>query len=128
MPKEGSRDIACMAALMLLIPAVLAQPTCDIRYMVVQTNQLVPGPLVAPGSYNVWFGLTTNYQWFTYGPFAMRGGHKYLVAPDLEQKIARVFEDHVDLSSYSSPTSDVAAVYYRVYDPDDWYYKVTVCP
>jgi hypothetical protein len=115
----------------LLIPALspaMAQPSCNIRYMVVQTNQIVPGPLVAPGNYNVWFGWSSNNKWFTYGPFMLRGGHKYLVAPDLTDYVARVFEDHQDLSSYPYPTSDVAAVYYRLFDSSDRSYMITVCP
>jgi hypothetical protein len=133
--KESRRPfvtfIALVLVLGLLIPVIspaMAQPPCNIKYMVVQTNQLVPGPLVAPGSYYVWFGLSRYNQWLRYGPFTIRGGHKYLVAPDFTDKIARVFEDHVDLSSYPYPTSDVAAIYYRTYDPQDYYYQITVCP
>jgi hypothetical protein len=136
MSKDSGRAfialIASILVLGLLILAVLpamAQPPCNIKYMVIPYNQLVPGPLVAPGYYNVWYGWSTNNKWTTYGPFTLRGGHKYLIMPDLYERGSSGFwEDHTDLSSYPYPTSDVAAVYYRNWDYNERSYRVTVCP
>lgn len=108
------------------IPAA-AQPICGIQYMVVPDDQIVAGPLVAPGYYTVWFGLSSDNQWTSAGPYLFSGGHKYLVSPDLGGN-NHVWEDHVDISSYPYPTSDVAAVYYRVWDEHSRSYRITVCP
>ncbi|MCX6673077.1 MAG: hypothetical protein NTY37_04780 [Methanothrix sp.] len=108
------------------MPAI-AQPICGIQYMVVPVDQIVAGPLVAPGYYDIWFGLSSNNQWTTAGPFMLSGGHKYLVSPDMTLA-SHVWEDHIDISSYPFPTSDVAAVYYRQWDEHSRSYKITVCP
>jgi hypothetical protein len=128
-----SRGFAALIASLLILgisisvvlPA-MAQPPCSIAYMVISPDQLVPGPLVAPGYYNVWWGWSSNSQWSKYGPFLLRGGHKYLIMADISDGGPGFWEDHTDLASYPYPTSDVASVYYRNWD--DKSYRVTVCP
>ncbi len=131
MQKEAfTKRIAPVLMLGLLIIGTMpatAQPVCGIQYMVVPDDRIVAGPLVAPGYYFIWFGLDSNNQWTTAGPYLLSGGHKYLVSPDLGGA-SHVWEDHADISSYPYPTSDVAAVYYRVWDEHFRSYRITVCP
>jgi len=104
-----------------------AQPACaGIQYMVIPEEKLVPGPLVAPGNYLLWFGLASDL-WRADGPFTLRGGQKYLFSVNIGAK-SQFFEDPVELSSYSYPTSDVAAVYYYATKGAGENYKITVCP
>jgi len=77
--------------------------------------------------YYIWFGLSSDNQWTSAGPYLLSGGHKYLVSPDMGGN-NHVWEDHVDISSYPYPTGDVAAVYYRQWDEQSRSYKITVCP
>ncbi|MFZ2471134.1 MAG: hypothetical protein WAW52_04240 [Methanothrix sp.] len=130
MQKDAAEIIAPILILGLLIVGtvpVTAQPVCGIQYMVVPYDRIVAGPLVAPGYYYIWFGLSSDNQWTNLGPDLLRGGHKYLVSPNFGG-YNHIWEDHVDISSYPYPTSDVAAVYYRQWDEHSRSYKITVCP
>lgn|GEM_PF-3924602 len=135
MLREPSQALIALVAPLLifglLISAILpaaAQPPCDIAYMVISTqDQVIPGPLVAPGSYYVWWGWSSYpSQWYTYGPFNLNGGQKYLINAPLSDGGPGIWEDHQSLSTYPYPTSDVAAVYYMNFDDES--YSVTVCP
>jgi hypothetical protein len=95
-------------------------PPCNISWVEVSPGpSFAPGgvhagPLVAPGSYNVWTSPGT-------------------LVPNAEQTnqsgVVSISEDDVSLAIYEDPTSGTAVVYYRndATISETWY-AITVCP
>lgn len=68
-------------------------------------------------------------SWNTFGPYELKGGHKYKALIESPGgKFLRFEEDPADLLSYSDPSPESASVYARNNCPDDIWYAICLRP
>lgn len=116
--------LALQASLMLLVSSeqsLAAAPPCAIRYMTLNPNSEMAGPLVSPGVYSVWTGEGLSpVNWQTSAPVQFNAGQKHTVyiADDGSATVS---------SSLWDASQNVARVHY-VNRSSTRIYSVTVCP
>ncbi|MDD3943063.1 MAG: hypothetical protein PHR90_11365, partial [Sphaerochaetaceae bacterium] len=68
-------------------------------------------------------------SWNTFGPYELRGGHKYKALIESPGgKFLRFEEDPADLLSYSDPSPESASVYARNNCPGNIWYAICLLP
>jgi len=115
--------LALLALAIPLIPgeqSLAAKPPCAIRYMTLNPNSEMAGPIIAPGVYSVWTGEGLSpLSWVVSSPFQAQQGVEYRVVIS-EDGSAGVS------SSLRDPSQNVAFVRYE--NRASTVYSVTVCP
>lgn len=123
---------------LFLIPAILVttffvsgtaaqNPPCSNKWFEIRPDTLIAGPIVTPGRHRIWVGAKVDktgaiVNWTKYGPFPVVGGKKYLAIIQ-NGVVYSLLENDVKLNSYSTPTKDVAVLYYenKPSDGRTWY-------